>query len=427
MNFENYIVKISVKLRQIDFNHPLNLSDTTQSTGTGFFITNKLILTCFHVIKGSININIFYKQNNELTATVKHIFPDDDLAIIELNDTINDAKIFENKIINQRYDGDVFTIGFPLNSTAIKVTKGIISGYQDSLIQTDAALNPGNSGGPLVIFENNSYKVIGINVSKILLKAEKTGFVVPLYRFNIIYPNFLSNKVIQKPLLLFEYQKIKQNRLRQELFKNTQYKNGIRITIINKNYYLSKYFKENDILLAINNNDIDNNGYVKFDFFPDKIIIDDIGLWFKTNDIVSFTVLDPKTLKINTYNIKLEIIDNKLFNYYFFDDQSYFINNNGLVLSILSNQHIINIKQLNVLPALIIKIIEKKFLQDDDFIVYLSDIDYKNIKNKKLDYPIGNIITEINDKTFTNLQEFNDIIKNNITKIKTFENHIFYV
>ena len=45
----------------------------------------------------------------------------------------------------------VVTIGFPYNSENLIITKGIISGYQDSLIQTDSSLNSGNSGGPILI------------------------------------------------------------------------------------------------------------------------------------------------------------------------------------------------------------------------------------------------------------------------------------
>ena len=94
-------------------------------------------------------------------------------------------KKFKN--LTERYNSDVFTIGFPLNSTNIKITKGIISGYQDSLLQTDAALNHGNSGGPLIILDNENYFIIGINVSKLSGNAEKTGYAVPIYRFTIVH------------------------------------------------------------------------------------------------------------------------------------------------------------------------------------------------------------------------------------------------
>ena len=427
-NFENYIVKLNVKSVDYDFNHPLNLFSNSESSGTGFFITNSLILTCYHVVKAAVNITILYKQTEEINGLVKHIFPHDDLAIVEVP-PVSDAKIFKFKIINTKHQGDVFTVGFPLNSSTIKITKGIISGYQDSLIQTDAALNPGNSGGPMIILENNEYNVIGVNVSKMSGGAERTGFIVPIYRFCIIYPKYLTDKIIDKPLLYFEFQKLKQKRLLKEIYGDVNINSGIRITIINPNYYIYNYIKENEILLGVNGNIIDTNGYIKLPYFPEKISIKNLGLWFKIGDIISLLIFNPITKKTRIEKMKLQIINNKLIKYHFMkDSKPYYIENNGLILSIFSNQHMDSIKDLNISPTLLMKVFERKFFQNDDLIVYLSDINYNAIKNKQIEYPIGNIITEINNKTFKTTDELYNIVNNNtkIIKIKTIDNDIFY-
>jgi len=71
---------------------------------------------------------------------------------------------------------EVFAVGAPLGT--LTVTRGIISGHRDSgglqLIQTDAAVNPGNSGGPLV---DDTGHVVGLVVSKVL-SAEGIGLAV---------------------------------------------------------------------------------------------------------------------------------------------------------------------------------------------------------------------------------------------------------
>jgi len=87
------------------------------------------------------------------------------------------------------------------------------------------------------------------------------------------------------------------------------------------------------------------------------------------------------------------------------------------------------VKELNIAPTLLMKIFQRKFFQNDDLIVYLSDVNYNLIKNKQIEYPIGNIITEINNKTFKNINELYNIVQNNIKifKIKTIDNDIFYV
>ena len=147
MNWENIVVKLNIKTNDIDFNSPLNIYSIYGSSGTGFFITSKFILTCYHVVKYAMNIEVTYKQTNSLSCKIKYIFPDDDLAILELDECVDDAILLDFKIIKNKSEiNEVYTIGFPLGSNNIISTKGIISGFQQSKIQTDAALNSGNSG-----------------------------------------------------------------------------------------------------------------------------------------------------------------------------------------------------------------------------------------------------------------------------------------
>ncbi len=434
MNWENCVVKINVKLSEIDFNHPLNVFNTITATGTGFFISKKQVLTCYHVVKNAINIDILYKQTNNISGTIKYIFPEDDLAIIEIDKDFDDIKILDFKVINTRQIGDVFTVGFPLSSTNIKITKGIISGYQESLIQTDATLNSGNSGGPLVIQEGVDYKVIGVNVSKMTGDAEKTGFVVPIYRFIINQSMLESNIVVNKPVLYLDYQNIIQDELRQKLFegvsngeKYIKEQIGIRISMLNKKYYLNKHLKVNDVILSINCNTIDYNGYIKWDFYPEKIPFDDLGLWFIQNDVLRFEVLDTTTKEIRFENIKLELIGVNLLEVYLLPNYpKYWFENNGLILSVVSKQHIESIKDLNLSLSQIVKILNRKLYQADLFTVYLADLDFSKIK-KFFKFPIGEIIIEINDKTFNNYEEFAMLMKEPTRKIKTSENQIYYL
>ena len=435
MKWENVVVKITCTKQNNDFNHPLNTFDTSKINGTGFFINKNLILTCYHVIDGAININISYNQTKDILCEIKNIFPDDDLAVIKIIDTsINlDCQILDFKIINNNnFSSDIFiyTVGYPLNSKTIKTTKGSISGFQDSLIQIDAALNSGNSGGPLIIKDtDDKYKVIGINVSKHVGEVEKTGYAIPIYRFTSIWDDY-QDIIIRRPLLLFDYQPIIQDEFKNIIFGNNT-TNGIKITLINKNYYLSNYINEGSVLVSINNINIDNNGYIKFDFYPEKISIEDIGLWFKKDDIITFGIIDLKTKKTILKNIKLEIIKTNLLYYYNIPNvpniPKYYIENNGLVLSIITHKHLKNLKELELSLIDIIKIFSRFALQSDLFTVYLSDINYNKINKTFNKYPKGEIIIKINDLIFTNYIEFINIISNKITKITTIDNEEFYI
>ena len=163
MNFETYVVHITTQKKEDDLNHPLNNFSSSKSSGTGFYIGHGIILTCYHVIQNSLKILVkTYNTNREIIdnkATVKYIFPDDDLAVIEVENKDITFDIFDYYILNEKINNlEVNTVGFPLNSTTLKINKGVISGYQDSNIQTDSTLNPGNSGGPLLYNNNDPIK-----------------------------------------------------------------------------------------------------------------------------------------------------------------------------------------------------------------------------------------------------------------------------
>lgn len=451
--FNNIVVKINVKSRINQFNKELNNFNLENSSGTGFFISKNLILTCYHVVKDAIKIDIIYKQTNEFSAKIKYLLYNDDLAILEIenNDVFNDIDILDyycikgdensNKISSSNNIdlSEVLTIGFPLNSTSIKITKGIISGFQDSLLQTDATLNPGNSGGPLLFYDTltKKYKILGVNVSKSTI-AESTGYVVPIYRF-LIFWNLVNKGVkidtyVYKPLLEFNYQKLIQDKLRDVIFDNYKIKKGVRISIINPNYYLNKYFKENEVLLSINNTKIDINGFVKLDITPEKIDIDDIGLWFMPGDVISFEVYSPEKKEVRIENIKLEIIKKNLINDLEITNNinKFSIENNSLIFSVITEKHYKSLKHLNLKYYSNIEIYSRFLNQKDIFTIYLSDINFEKLllnsnKDKFTKYPIGEIIVELNDKTFNNYDEFINICKEKITKIKTIDNDIFLI
>jgi S1-C subfamily serine protease len=437
MNWGKSVVQLIVKSTEIDYSHPLNVHGTITKTGTGFFITNNIILTCYHVVKYAVNIEIMYEQTNNITGTILHIFPHDDIAIIQLDKNIDDAIILEHTIIrnNEQNTREVVAVGFPLGSKNIVVTTGSISSYHESLFQVDATLNPGNSGGPLMIKENNKYKVIGVNVSKIIEGGERTGFVVPIYRCKIM-ENKLNSIILKKPIIYLDYQELIQDKFREEYFgenNNTFFKNmnGIRITMLNSNYYISKYLKIDDVILSINKKTVDYNGYITFDFFPGPIPFNDIGLWFTEGDVLEFEIYKPSDKSIRIEKIKLEIIDTNAMEFYNINSlPSYFVENNGLILSVITKGHLKKLKQLNLSIIQCVKILSRFLNQMDQFTVYLSDINYmKVLKSQKfIKFPVGDIIIEINDIKFNTYKEFIKIVNSmKIVKIKTLDNDIYYL
>ena len=131
-----------------------------------------LIITNEHVIEDPSSVLVELHNGNKYEGKV--LFEDDDIdiAIIEIN--AFDLEIFDIPLVGPPAVGlEVYALGYPLNEN-YSVTSGIVSAnlYEEDtgiqMVQTDAALNPGNSGGALI---NRNGALIGINTSR----KEKTG------------------------------------------------------------------------------------------------------------------------------------------------------------------------------------------------------------------------------------------------------------
>ena len=154
---------------------------TPYSTGTGFYLADyNLIVTNDHVIRGNrevvINGNRFEKQISKLL----YADPKYDLAFLALPKT-HEMPIVNLGSANRLTEGDpVVAVGHPFG-LKFTATKGIVSNMQHQVgeiryIQHDAALNPGNSGGPLVTLDA---KIVGVNTF-IIKDGNNIGFSLPV-------------------------------------------------------------------------------------------------------------------------------------------------------------------------------------------------------------------------------------------------------
>jgi hypothetical protein len=159
-----------------------NLCDG-EGQGTGFLLSPRLIATVQHVVDGASAITV--KRNGEILSSATVIGSDADADIALLR---TDAPLagFNFKLADRRprLAEDVAAIGFPLG-LPLSVDRGSISGSDRTvtiggikrtrLIQTDAALNPGNSGGPLISIADA--RVVGlVDLKKVA--ASGVGFAV---------------------------------------------------------------------------------------------------------------------------------------------------------------------------------------------------------------------------------------------------------
>jgi len=140
-------------------------------TGSGVVIVNRgTILTSLHVVAGAGRIRVVFADGLESDAKIVSQQPENDLAVLQAETVPDDlAAATMRPKADLKYGDDVVAVGFPFG-IGPSVSAGVVSGLQRSfrtndgdqlsnLIQFDAAVNPGSSGGPLL---NAAGEVVGI-------------------------------------------------------------------------------------------------------------------------------------------------------------------------------------------------------------------------------------------------------------------------
>ncbi len=171
-----------------------------QGTGSGIIIGENdeelLIVTNHHVVDGEESLEVQFTDQKNAAATLKGSDPDNDLAVISVKISDLEKDTLDKIAVAEIGDSDALRIGEPAiaigNALGYgqSVTLGVISakdremvmedGSGGVFIQTDAAINRGNSGGALL---NSKGEVIGINSSKLGGTAvEGMGFAIPMSR-----------------------------------------------------------------------------------------------------------------------------------------------------------------------------------------------------------------------------------------------------
>ena len=168
--------------------------ETEAQVGTGVVIVDKgIILTNLHVVQGARRVTVVFSDDLESEATVIGVRPEHDLAVLQAATVPDDLVAATMRSTRDLVPGDlVVAVGFPFG-IGPSASAGVVSGLRrefyskqgqrllTNLIQFDAAVNPGSSGGPLVTAGG---EVVGI-VTAILNPTDQRvfvgiGFAVPI-------------------------------------------------------------------------------------------------------------------------------------------------------------------------------------------------------------------------------------------------------
>ncbi len=155
---------------------------TSQGSGTCFYLKNEnIFVSNFHVVNGAHEVAIEDVNKNSFLAKVVMVNPQMDIAFLRAGETFENLPELSIDPTMQMNSGErIYVAGFPFGMP-FTVTDGTVSAASQLMdgkyyLQTDAAVNPGNSGGPMF---NAQGHVVAITTSK-FTQADNMGFGIPV-------------------------------------------------------------------------------------------------------------------------------------------------------------------------------------------------------------------------------------------------------
>ncbi|SFV52972.1 serine protease; identified by sequence similarity; putative; ORF located using Blastx/Glimmer [hydrothermal vent metagenome] len=263
------IVKIYTVSKVLNYQEPWN-SSTRSSTGSGAIISGHRILTNAHVVENHTFIEVErYGQRKRYIAKVKFVSHQADLALLEVKDEaffkgVTPLQFGKLPNIEQK----IVVYGYPMGGSTLSATIGVVSriehhryahsGESFLAIQVDAAVNPGNSGGPAL----SNGKIIGV-VMQVIRRSQNIGYLVPVIMVKHFLKDVKDGKCDGFADLGLTTQKMENPALRH-YYQLDENETGKLIAEIVYNSSLNGVARKGDILTAIDGHKIENDGTIAF-------------------------------------------------------------------------------------------------------------------------------------------------------------------
>ncbi len=264
------VEKVSPAVVNIDVHRQLrgrrrnnqSVAQEVRGNGSGFIFTQDgYILTNSHVVHNATGLEVTLADGRHFPAELVGDDPETDIAVIRIHaPNLVAAKLGDSQSLKA---GQVaIAIGNPYGFQTT-VTTGVVSALGrsfrarsgrliDNIIQTDAALNPGNSGGPLVTSHG---EVIGINTA-VIMSAQGICFAVPINTAKTILTPLIKNGFIQRGYIGIGGQNVPLPR-RTVLFHELSVESGVLIISIEEDSPAQNAgLVEGDVIVGMNNQPI---------------------------------------------------------------------------------------------------------------------------------------------------------------------------
>jgi serine protease Do len=240
-----------------------------QASGSGVIISQDgYVITNNHVIEDANNVSVIYDDGTRASARVVGADAITDIAVLKVDGQVPAYVPFGESNALQLGEW-VIAIGSPLGNYRGSVTVGVVSGLnrrvaqQEGLIQTDAAINHGNSGGPLI---NLTGQIVGINTLVVRdtvggAPAEGLGFAVPSQTVRSVAEQLIARGRIDYPFIGIKYDEVTPQ-LAGEL--NLTAKHGVIISEVTPGSPAARAgLQTQDVVTAINTDQIDESNTLR--------------------------------------------------------------------------------------------------------------------------------------------------------------------
>jgi len=271
-DIRNSIVKIFTVSCEPDYYSPWKLQYNRSSSGSGCIIKGERILTNAHVVSNQKFIEVqLYGDSKRYNAQVLHVSHEADLALL----TVEDKAFFSGTEPLSLGDfpetlQELLVYGFPTGGDSLSITKGILSrvvykkyAHSDNAFvagQIDAAVNPGNSGGPVIV----DNKVVGVVMQKYSSsQIDNIGYMIPTPMIKHFLTDTEDGQYNGFPELGFVTQKMENPGMRQK-YGLKQELTGVLVTHVFWNSTAYGIVKKGDVVLAIDGHKIANNATVEY-------------------------------------------------------------------------------------------------------------------------------------------------------------------